>query len=149
MTTDTTGDRVVRAERIIPADVATVFDVLADPKQHAAIDGSGSVRHTTGHAPERLALGSRFAMRMKIGLPYLVRNEVVEFEEGHRIAWRHISRHVWRYLVDPVPGGTRVTEEFDWGPSRAPWLLELLHVPERNQASMEKTLARLEAHVAG
>jgi uncharacterized protein YndB with AHSA1/START domain len=71
-------ERVVRVERVIPADAATIFDVLADPTQHPLIDGSGSVRTTRGEPPERLALGSRFGMRMRIGVPYAIRNVVVE-----------------------------------------------------------------------
>ncbi len=100
-TTDPGADhpRVVRVERVIPADAATIFDVLADPRQHRDIDGSGSVKDTSGTPPERLALGSRFGMSMRLGVPYVIRNEVVEFDEGRRIAWRHYGHHVWRYTV--------------------------------------------------
>ena len=62
-------ERVARVERVIPADAATIFDVLADPTQHSLIDGSGSVRQTRGDPPERRALGSTFGMRMHIGVP--------------------------------------------------------------------------------
>ncbi len=86
-------------------------------------------------------------MRMRIGVPYSIRNEVVEFEEGRRIAWRHYGHHVWRYVLEPAPGGTRVTEEFDWGSSRAPWLMTLVRAPQRNELSMERTLERLETCV--
>ena len=140
-------ERVVRVERVIPADAATIFDVLADPTQHPLIDGSGSVRQTRGDPPERLALGSTFGMRMRIGVPYSIRNEVIEFEEGRRIAWRHYGHHLWRYVLEPAPGGTRVTEEFDWGSSRAPWLMSLVRAPQRNELSMERTLERLETCV--
>ena len=138
-------ERVVRVERVIPADAATIFDVLADPTQHPLIDGSGSVRQTRGDPPERLALGSTFGMRMR--LPYSIRNEVIEFEERRRIAWRHYGHHVWRYTLEPAPGGTRVTEEFDWGSSRAPWLMSLVRAPQRNELSMVRTLERLETCV--
>lgn len=149
-TTDPDADhpRVVRVERVIPADAATIFDVLADPRQHRDIDGSGSVKHTSGTPPERLALGSRFGMSMRLGVPYVIRNEVVEFDEGRRIAWRHYGHHVWRYRLEPVPGGTMVTEEFDWRTSRVPWVLQLVKAPERNAVAMERTLERLEDHVA-
>ena len=143
------AERIVRVERVIPADAATIFDVLADPRQHPAIDGSGSVKDAAAGPPARLALGSHFGMSMKIGLPYRMTNEVVEMDEGKQIAWRHLGHHVWRYVLEPAPGGTRVTEEFDWRSSRAPWVLELVRAPERNRTSMERTLERLEAHVAG
>jgi hypothetical protein len=88
-------------------------------------------------------------MDMKIGLPYSTKNEVVEFEEGRRIAWRHVGHHIWRYELEPVAEGTRVTETFDWAPARAPWALELMRLPERNRKAMESTLARLAAVVEG
>src|SRR3954454_10502181 len=103
---------------VVNADPATVFDVLVDPKQHALVDGSGTVKGSiTG--PPRLYLGAKFAMRMRLFLPYAIRNTVIEYDEDRRIAWRHAARHVWRYELDPVAasghGGpaTRVTETFD------------------------------------
>jgi uncharacterized protein YndB with AHSA1/START domain len=139
----------VSASRVIAAPPEKIFDVLADPAQHPAIDGSGSVRAARPGGPERLSLGARFGMDMKIGMPYKIQNEVVEFEEGRRIAWRHAGRHVWRYELEPVEGGTKVTETFDWGPARAGALYPLLRIPRRNLRSMEQTLERLEAHVTG
>ncbi len=95
----------------------------------------------------RLTLGAKFGMDMKIGLPYSVKNEVVEFEEDRRIVWRHAGHHIWRYELEPVAEGTRVTETFDWATARAPWALELMRVPERNRKAMESTLVRLAAVV--
>jgi hypothetical protein len=84
-------------------------------------------------------------MRMHYLVPYVITNEVVEFEEGRRIAWRHVGHHVWRYeLAATGDGGTVVTETFDWAPSRAPRVLELLGIPERNTRSIEATLRRLQ-----
>ena len=99
-----------------------------------------------GHAT-RLAQGARFGMSMKIGIPYSISNEVVEFEEGRRIAWRHAGHHVWRYELEPAGGKTRVTETFVWSTARVPFMLELLGVPARNRKAMEATLERLERHV--
>jgi hypothetical protein len=82
-------------------------------------------------------------MRMRLGLPYLISNKVVEFEPDRRIAWRHWGHHVWRWTLEPLADGTRVTEEFEWGTARTPWVLELANVPERNDAAIERTLARL------
>lgn len=141
--------RSLSRDIVVDADPATVFDVLADPSQHPLFDGSGTVRgRVTG--PPRLYLGARFRMRMLLGLPYLISNQVCEFEEDHRIAWRHVGRHVWRYELEPAAeGGTRVTESFDWGPSLAPWALEALGVPERNAKSIDATLQRLKVLVEG
>src|SRR5690242_12213082 len=97
----------------IAADPTTVFDVLADPAQHPLFDGSDSVKGRIS-GPPRLYLGSKFAMRMQLVAPYLVRSTVVEYDEDRRIAWRHPARHIWRYELAPVDGGTRVTESFDY-----------------------------------
>lgn len=134
---------VVRRSRVIHADPSTIFDLLADPAKHPTIDGSRSVKKARGN-PERLSLGARFGMDMKIGLPYRITNEVVEFTEDRRIAWRHFAGHVWRWVLEPVDGGTKVTEEFDYRPAKAPFVLELAKVPQRNAKSIEATLERLE-----
>lgn len=139
-------DRVVTVERFVPADAAAIFELLADPRQHVTIDGSGSVRAASVDAPERLFLGAKFGMSMKMGAPYRITNEVVEFEEGRRIAWRHMGGHIWRYLLEPVEGGTLVTEQFDWGPSKAPWLLRLMRAVGRNERNMQATLDRMVEH---
>jgi hypothetical protein len=119
-----------------------IFAVLADPRRHPLIDGSGSVRAVT-KGPDRLFLGARFGMDMRIGLPYRITNTVVEFDEPHRIAWRHFGGHVWRYELEAVPEGTKVTETFDGRTSRAPWLLGLMRVERTHPAAMEATLERL------
>ena len=54
------------------------------------------------------------------GLPYKIRNTVVEFDEDRRIAWRHFGGHRWRYVPRAQPGGTRVTESFDYSLYAAP-----------------------------
>ncbi len=48
-----------------------------------------------------------------------------------------------------MDGGTAVTETFDWSTSRAPIALEVMRVPARNKRSIEATLERLAAHLAG
>lgn len=128
----------------VAASPATVFAILADPRQHPRIDGSGTVRSVT-EGPDRLQLGSRFGMRMRMGVPYLIGNRVVEFEEGRRIGWRHFGRHIWRYELDPLPdGGTRLTETFDYSRTGALGrVYELLGMPGRNARSIENTLPRL------
>jgi uncharacterized protein YndB with AHSA1/START domain len=134
--------RAVSASTVVAAPPQAGFDRLADPRAHASFDGSGTVR-TAVAGPDRLGPGARFGMAMRWGVPYRVRNTVVEFEEGRRIAWRHFGHHVWRYELEPVAGGTRVTETFDWAPSLSPKVLELWGAPQRNLRSIEATLRRL------
>ncbi|MCO1654412.1 SRPBCC family protein [Pseudonocardia humida] len=142
------SDREVSASTVVAAAPAEVFELLADPRRHREFDGSGTVR-TAVAGPPRLGPGARFGMAMHWGLPYRIRNTVVEFEEGSRIAWRHFGRHVWCYRLEPVPGGTRITESFDWGPSLSPWALEKWGAPARNLASIRATLRRLSDILGG
>jgi hypothetical protein len=148
-TTVSSDERVERGIRFVAAEPQAIFDLLADPTQHALIDGSGTVRAATGDNPERLSLGAKFSMSMKKGMPYKITNEVVEFDEPTVIAWRHMGRHVWRYRLRPVDGGTEVTEEFDWGVARLPAALKLTGVTKKNAQAIEATLDRLAAHFAG
>jgi len=141
-----TTERIERAQRVVAASPQAIFDLLADPRRHAEIDGSGTVRAAHPDVPERLFLGAKFGMKMRQGVPYSMTNEVVEFDEPHLIAWRHLGGHVWRYRLEPTEGGTLVTEEFDWGPSRAPWFLRLTRATGRNRQAIDATLARLAEH---
>lgn len=138
--------KVISRSRFVPARAQDIFDLLADPRQHHLIDGSGSVRGARIDAPGRLDLGAKFSMHMRIGLPYRITNEVVEFDEPRRIGWRHFGGHVWRYLIDEVDGGSQVTEEFDWTHNRSPLMLRLMNATVKNTASIEATLDRLVLH---
>ena len=138
--------KAVTTERVINAPAERIFAVLADPNQHSVIDGSGTVKKTRS-GPDRLALGSRFGMSMHHLVPYPVTNEVVEFEEGRRIAWRHMAHDVWRYELEPRDGATLVRETFDWSHGRFRMFIEMMRVPKQNLAAMEKTLERLAEHV--
>lgn len=140
--------RVVSASIDVDAPAATVFAILADPRQHARIDGSGSVRDTVS-GPQRLERGATFGVDMKLaGVPYRISNRVVEFEDGRLIAWRHFGGHRWRYELEPTAeGGTRVTESFDYSMYAAPQrlLIEALGFPARNRRGIEQTLVTLKS----
>ncbi len=137
---------VVSSSIDVAAPAETVFAILADPRQHARIDGSGSVRETIS-GPERLSRGASFGVDMKLlGLPYRISNRVVEFEDGRLIAWRHFGGHRWRYELEAIEGGgTRVTESFDYSMYDLPrrLVIEALGFPERNRVGIEGTLAKL------
>jgi uncharacterized protein YndB with AHSA1/START domain len=140
--------RTVSDSVVVTAQPAEIFELLANPRRHAEIDGSGTVRGAV-RGPNRLYKGAQFGMRMRLGVPYVIKNTVVEFEENRRIAWRHLGHHIWRYELEPTAGGTRVTETFDWGPARIPKAVELLRFPQANQRGITKTLERLRDRFAG
>jgi hypothetical protein len=81
-----------------------------------------------------------------MGVGYVTRNRVVEFEENRRIAWHHFALFIWRYELTEVFGGTVVTESFNYD---RPWAFVIIAMkfPERNRVAMEGTLERLEAVV--
>ena len=130
----------------VAAPPATVFAIVADPRQHSRIDGSGTVRDAVS-GPDRLELGSTFGMSMKMGAPYRIKNKVVEHEADRLIAWRHAGLHRWRYELAPTAdGGTEVTETWDLShypvPGRA--LLSTLF-GDKTQQAIKQTLVKLKA----
>jgi uncharacterized protein YndB with AHSA1/START domain len=142
--------KVISVSRYIPAPPDKIFDLLADPKMHPVLDGSGTVQKPREGNPERLSLDAEFGMDMKIGAPYKITNKVVEFEEGKRIAWCHFARNIWRYELEPKDAGTLVTESFDFSKGRAPgFALQVSGFTKRNKKAMERTLENLERHLAG
>jgi uncharacterized protein YndB with AHSA1/START domain len=131
----------------VDAPPGVVFAILAAPRQHRRIDGSGSVQSVLS-GPDRItAKGDRFVVRMKLfGVPYVIQNRVVEFEPDRLIAWRHFTANRWRYELTPTDdGGTTVTETFDM--SRADPVTDAVvrwaKFPERNRQGITDTLARL------
>ncbi|MFF4415595.1 SRPBCC family protein [Streptosporangium sp. NPDC001559] len=143
VTTDRARGRVVR-RIVVPADPTTIFALLADPHRHAELDGTGSVKGVID-GPDRLELGSLFRMRMK---GYTTTNTVVEFESDTLIAWRHRGRHVWRWQLRAVTGGTEVTETFDYSAKRARRLVRLIGIPRRAGVALDRSLAALRARFA-
>ncbi|GAA1878900.1 SRPBCC family protein [Lapillicoccus jejuensis] len=137
---------VISESIVVDAPPSVVFAILADPRQHARIDGSGTVQALL-EGPERLSKGATFGVRMRIGAPYTIKNTVVEFDEDRRIAWRHFAGHRWRYELEPVGGGTRVTESFDYSRynALAAKVIELAGFPAKNRQGIHETLPKLKA----
>ena len=146
----------ISVEKVVHGTPEQVFEVLADPRRHREIDGSGTLRDAVD-GPARLSLGAVFGMNMKVGAPYQMTNTVVEFEEGRRIAWQArptkeigakiAGGRIWRYELEPVEGGTRVRETWDISQEKIkPLVLPAGLVTKRN---MLRTLDRLEAVLRG
>jgi uncharacterized protein YndB with AHSA1/START domain len=145
------GD-VVTTERVIAADPDAIFGLLADASRHPDIDGSGTVKQAKTDAPARLSLGATFGMSMKMGVGYSMVNTVIEFEDNRRIAWqarppgflgRIAAGRIWRYELEPVDGGTRVRESWDISQDHQRRMLKLGGLPQKTEANMAKTLARI------
>jgi len=146
-----TGDAKVKSARIIiDAPAAKIFDLLANPSRHQEIDGSNTIKSNLS-GPERLSLGSKFAMAMHLGIDYKIINTVVEFDENKLIAWRHLGRWRWRYEIREItPNQSEVTETFDGRKSISQAWLKFRKAYPWTQLVVAKTLVRLkevmEAH---
>lgn len=157
----------VSVSRRIGAPADEIFQVLADPRNHLALDGSGMLRDVASGAVLG-GVGDVFVMRMyfsELG-DYQMINHVVEFEPGRRIGWEpeagrgHPNAEPgadrparwgqrWSFELSPEgPDATTVTEIFDCS-----------QVPEDQRAdidygkiwvqAMAETLERLDALCAG
>lgn len=146
---------VETVERVIPASADRIFAIIADPSRHPEIDGSGTVRGVKT-PPQTLALGSKFGMSMKLGIPYSMVSTVIEFEQDRRIAWQTrppgnipgklAGGRIWRYELEPVEGGTRVRESWDISQE----VVKVLVKPARKKTikAMSDTLERIETVLA-
>jgi hypothetical protein len=112
----------------IAALAETVFDVLADPSTHEAIDGTGWVRQPLD-GRQLTETGQIFRMAMyhenHPDKDYEMANRVEIFDPPHAIAWQpgqgadddalEFGGWIWRYDLSPVtPSQTEVTLNYDW-----------------------------------
>ena len=145
-----TGIAELKSARIvINAPAAKIFDIIARPALHPKIDGSNSVK-SVNWGPDRLSLGAKFGMRMKIGIRYKITNIVVEFQDNELIARRHLGRWVWRYELRELSSNqTEVTESFDGRPSPLQWWLKARGSYSYVEKALAKTLVRLKKYAEG
>jgi hypothetical protein len=139
-----TGEPLVKAGQIlINRGAAEIFEFLITPSKHEQFDGSKTVQRQIS-GPKQLFLGAKFAMSMKIKIPYRISNKVVAFEPARAIAWRHFGRHIWRYELTAVSDtATWVKESFDGRPSLSQFWLARINAYENNQKAILKSLVRL------
>ncbi len=148
-------DDVETVERVIPASADRIFALIADPRRHPEIDGSGTVRDSKD-VPDKLELGSTFGMSMKVGIPYSMVSTVIEYEQDRRIAWQTrppgrlpgklAGGRIWRYELEPVEGGTLVRESWDISQE----VVKAFVRPARKKSidGMNATLERIETILA-
>jgi hypothetical protein len=150
----------VEVTRRIGASAAEIFRVLADPKMHVAMDGSGMLRGA--ETKETITgVGDVFIMNMYFDAlgDYQMDNHIVEFEFDTLIGWQPVAGaghpergatvgHRWSFRLSPDgPEATIVTEVYDC--CRAPRdFREQMNNGAMWSQSMVKTLERLDGIVS-
>ncbi|MBO0894046.1 MAG: SRPBCC family protein [Acidimicrobiales bacterium] len=122
------ANETLSATTRIEAPADTIFAVLADPANHAAIDGTGWVRQTLDGQP-LTATGQVFRMAMyHPNHPdgnYEMANRIEVLDRPRAISWKpgqdpgdgnlRFGGWIWRYDLAPVgPSETEVTLSYDW-----------------------------------
>ena len=140
----------------VDAPAAKVFDVLADPATHQAIDGTGWVRESLDG--KRLTeTGQIFRIAMYHDNhpdgSYEMANKVIAFEPDRAIGWEpgqageagtlEFGGWTWHYGLDPVTAEqTEVTLTYDWSAVPAE-LREQIQFPPFPVAHLDNSLANL------
>jgi Polyketide cyclase / dehydrase and lipid transport len=147
------GPKQISRSVEVNAPASELFAIVADPRRHRELDGSGLVRDNV-RGPERLGPGARFSTNMRLGLPYRITSTVTAFKPDQLIEWSHPFGHRWRWEFAAVtPTTTRITETFDYREA-APlthWLrfYAVSGFAKRNTAAIETTLSRLSDRYSG
>ena len=130
-----------KAQLEINAPAQKIFDFISNPANHPFMDGSGMVKRRV-RGGSRLYLGAKFGMKMKYAVPYFIKNQVIEFQEGKVIAWQHLLHNIWRYELTEIDANTTlVTESWDGRQARSKWWIS--DSGEWVPTAMAKTLVKL------
>ncbi|CAN5397625.1 SRPBCC family protein [soil metagenome] len=152
-----TDQQSITVSRSIDASSAEVFEVLSNPDNHHAIDGSGLVRSVD--TADRIShTGQVFTMNMSgahMGGDYQTDNHVTGFADGHLLAWQSTPagtepfgwEWVWR-LDSDGPDSTQVTLTYDWSKVTDKDLLSKLSFPLVAEEQLQESLNNLAAAVA-
>ena len=125
---------VVSVDRVIEAPAAAIFAIVADAARHPEIDGSGQLVKAKDGAPRAADAGLdlRHVDEARRALHHDQHRHRVRAGPPHRLAdrrWRDrsgrfLGGRIWRYELEPVDGGTKVTESWDISPGQAGFFLK-------------------------
>ena len=113
------------AEEVVAARPELVWDLVADVTRIAGWSPE-CIRAAWLGEPGRPRPGARFTRhnRLPNGFEYEVTCVVTEADRPRAFAWVVLDdsgdparpSSLWRYLIDPLPGGSRVRQRFTHGP---------------------------------
>ena len=152
-TVDAGRNQVTRSVEV-RARAADLFAIVADPRRHHELDGSGTVGKSIC-TPQTLVPGARFTTEMRMfGVRYRITSAITAMKPDELIEWRHPVGHHWRWEFAAItPTITCVTETFDYRGTGA--LKDRLKYYERtgfakrNAVGIEATLTELRNRYGG
>lgn len=150
MTSVSAAPEQISCQVLVPAEASVIFDLVADPHRHPELDGSGTVRARDVKGPDRLYVGGKFGVGMKMyGIPYAITSTCTALEDDHLVEWQHPMGHLWRWEFESAgPGMTMVTETFDYSTTKIPAVIRLTKTDQKNKVGITKTLEALVARFA-
>lgn len=145
-----TGIVVTSTVRVPAGDL---FAVLADPRRHVEIDGSGMLRPGADAQP---VTGAGQVFTMEMHLPslgdYRTENHVVDFVDGRSIAWMTAREGQppagvrWSWELLPADDGcTTVVHGYDWSRVTDPAVLARVSFPRVSAEAMQESVRRVAA----
>ena len=119
------SDRRIEVSRNIAAQPSDIFEILRSPDGHVQIDASGMLMWAEGEPVSKV--GDRFHVHMdrdalrdfEMG-EYELDVVFTRFEQDRAIEWTvalgddETIGHVYGYKLEPIEGGTKVTQYYDW-----------------------------------
>ncbi|EHB55880.1 hypothetical protein MycrhDRAFT_3074 [Mycolicibacterium rhodesiae JS60] len=140
----------------VDAPATAVFGVLADPRTHQDIDGTGWVRDPLDPQPLR-GVGQVFRVAMyheqHPDKNYEMANQVTVLDPDRVIGWApgglaedgsvELGGRTWRYDLEPIGDEqTRVTLTYDWSSATAE-IRQTIVFPPFGVSHLENSLANL------
>lgn len=150
-------DKRITVTRTIDAPAAEIFEVLTNPANHVALDGSGFVR-SIAQGDRIQQVGQVFTVNMEgdhMGGEYQTDNHVTGYAKDKLVAWQTAPagtqppgwEWVWELQTDG-PDQTTVTHTYDWSKVTDKELLSQNLFPLVSEDDLEATLAKLAEQVA-
>ncbi|MET0998361.1 MAG: SRPBCC family protein [Marmoricola sp.] len=145
-------------ERTINAPSAAIFEVLSNPENHVALDGSGFVK--SEEKTNRIQqVGDVFTMNMAgdhMGGEYQTDNHVTGFDQNKLLAWKTAPAGTeppgWQWVWELDAEGsdsTQVRLTYDWDAVTDQELLKKVGFPLVSEDQLEDSLVKLDELATG
>jgi uncharacterized protein YndB with AHSA1/START domain len=147
------SDTRIRVEQTVDVPAGALFAVLADPRRHVQVDGSGMLQADVRTSPIT-GVGQVFTMAMHYPAlgDYRTDNHVLEFDAGRRIVWTTAREGQppagvrWSWELEPQgEARTTVVHTYDWSRVVDPAVLARVTFPRVSADALTASVARLAA----